>query len=209
MITGGAVALIIIGAAGRRDKGTKGHVPPESSFGQIVRVEPGQRPRPPGRADRPPRSGPVPVEVAGEVVPGHPAIHRARVPVAGVPDGHPRRRLLHSVHRPLPAAAVRLHQRCPAVELAGVLLRRQRWTRNRRVPTVHPRACPGLPGHTGHRLSNTAFPRPGAGQVVAAGHPALPDHRRCWSPIGGGGAPPVDGSASDRSAVADSSDSSS
>ena len=37
--------------------------------------------------------------------------------------------------------------------------------------------APQLPGHPGHRLPDNAFPGPGAGQMVAAGHPALPDHR--------------------------------
>ena len=47
-----------------------------------------------------------------------------------------------------------------------------------------------LPGPPGHRLPRAPLPRAGAGEVVAAGHPALPRRRalrrrrRCTSPTG-------------------------
>ena len=59
----------------------------------------------------------------------------------------------------------------------------------RSAPTATRRSRLGagarLPGHAGHRLPGAAVPGPGPGEVVAAGHPALP-HRRASS-LGGGG----------------------
>jgi hypothetical protein len=116
------------------------------------------------------------VEMVGEMIPGHPALLPAHVPLAGVSAGHRHRRILHPVHRPLPTSAVRLHQRSTALVLAGVLLRRQRWPRHRRVPTIRPRTRTWISRLPGHRLPLDAFPGTCAGQVVAAGDPPLPDH---------------------------------
>ena len=74
-----------------------------------------------------------------------------------------------------PRAAVRLQRRRAALELAGRLLRLRRH-RHRPLPAVHP-GPDRLPGRLRRRLPRAPVPRPGAGQVVAAGHPA-PDHRR-------------------------------
>ena len=51
-----------------------------------------------------PRSGSVPVAMVGEMVPGHPALLPARVPLAGVPGGHRHRRfgILFTGHYPRP-----------------------------------------------------------------------------------------------------------
>ena len=52
-----------------------------------------------------------------------------------------------------------------------------RWPR-RPLPAVQPaRDDPGLPGPAAGRVPAAAVPRPGPGQVVAAGHPALPRRR--------------------------------
>ena len=75
-----------------------------------------------------------------------------------------------------PRGAVRLQRRRAALDLAGRLLRLQR-AGHRPLPAVHAWPTARLPGAPRHRLSRAAVPRPGAGQVVAAGHPALPDRR--------------------------------
>ena len=45
---------------------------------------------------------------------------------------------------------------------------------HRPLPAVHPRGPAGLPGPPRHRLPRAPLPRAGAGEVVAAGDPALP-----------------------------------
>ena len=81
------------------------------------------------------------------------------------------------VHRPLPPRTVRLQPGRAALVLAGRLLHLQR-PGHRPVPAVQPGRAPGLPRHAGHRLPRTALPRPGPGQVVAAGHPAVRHRHR-------------------------------
>ena len=53
-----------------------------------------------------------------------------------------------------------------------------RGARHRPLPALHPGAH-RLPGRLRRRLSRAALPRAGAGEVLAAGHPAPADHRRC------------------------------
>ncbi len=86
------------------------------------------------------------------------------------------RLLRHPVHRPLPAVAVRLQRRRAALDVAGHLLRLQR-AGHRPVPAVQPGPRPRLPGHARDRLPGAAQPGAGAGEVVAAGHPAVPGAR--------------------------------
>ena len=49
---------------------------------------------------------------------------------------------------------------------------------HRPVPAVHPGRRPRLPGAPRRRLPRAPVPRAGAGEVVAAGDPALPGRRR-------------------------------
>ena len=58
----------------------------------------------------------------------------------------------------------------------GSLLHLQR-PGHRPLPAVQPGRRTGLPGDAGRCLPRAALPRPGPGQVVAAGHPAV-RHRR-------------------------------
>ena len=72
-----------------------------------------------------------------------------------------------------PARDLRVQRRRAALGLAGGLLRLRR-ERHRPLPAVHPRRAPGLPGPPRDRPPRAALPRPGPGQVVAAGDPAIP-----------------------------------
>ncbi len=124
----------------------------------------GSRPaRHPGDAGR--RAGPAaePLALAGQVVPGDPALRRARGAVAGLRGAHRGGVLRDPGHRPLPARPVRPQRRHPAVELAGAVLRDGR-PRHRPLPAVHPRPR-RLPGRPRHRLPRAALARARAGQV--------------------------------------------
>ena len=131
-------------------------------------------PRPPPRLPRP---EPVTVDVAREVVPGHPALHRPVHPLVRLRSGHDRGVVRDPVHGALPALAVQFQCRRDPLELACGLLRLQR-DRHGRLSALHP-GPHRLPGGLRRRLSRTAVPRPGAGEVVAAGHSASADCRRC------------------------------
>ena len=116
-----------------------------------------------------------PLAVAVQVAAGHPALHRAGLPVAGLRGAERGGLLRHPVHRPLPPQHLRVQRRRAALELAGGLLR-LRCAGHRPVPAVHVARRARLPGTPRGRVSRAPLARPRAGQVVAARHPAL--HRR-------------------------------
>src|SRR3954453_14258429 len=132
--------------------------------------EPDALPRPRrrvgGRVDLP---GPW----AGQVASAHPALRRAFLPLAGVLRRQRDRLLRDPHHGPVPAGAVRLQRRGAAVVLAGELLRLL-GPGPRPLPALRPRRRAGLPGAPGRGVPGTAVPGAGAGEVVAAGHPAVP-----------------------------------
>ena len=118
-----------------------------------------------------------PLAVAGQVAAGDPALHRAVLLVDRVRRRHRHRVLRDLVHRPLPPLAVRLQPGGAALVLAGRLLHLQR-PGHRPLPAVQPGRGAGLPRDAGRRLPRAALPRPGPGQVVAAGHPAVRHRHR-------------------------------
>ena len=75
-----------------------------------------------------------------------------------------------------PRVDLRLQRRRAALDLAGHLLHVRR-ARHRPVPALHPRGATGLPRAPRDRLPRPPLPRAGAGEVVAAGDPALPGAR--------------------------------
>ena len=75
-----------------------------------------------------------------------------------------------------PRADLRLQRRCDALDLAGHLLRVRR-AGHRPVSAVHPPRRSRLPGAAACRLPRAPLPWAGPGEVVAAGHPALPRRR--------------------------------
>src|SRR3954464_10017796 len=89
------------------------------------------------------RAGPAaePWALAGQVVPGDPALRGARAAVAGLRGAHRGGVLRDPGHRPLPAWLVRPQRRHPAVDLAGAVLR-DGCDRPRPLPAVPPRAHP-------------------------------------------------------------------
>src|SRR6476469_10898866 len=114
--------------------------------------------------------------VAGEMAAAGAAPGRAVVPVAGVSGRDVRGDGGAAVPRPLPTPAVRLQPRSAALDLAGLVLRLRR-PRHGPLPTFQPRRRAGLPGDAGRRLPGAPVPWAGAGEVVAAGDPALPGGR--------------------------------
>ena len=70
-------------------------------------------------------------------------------------------------------AHLRLQRRGAALDVAGLLLRVRR-SRHGPIPAVQPGRAAGLPRPPRGRLPPAPLPRAGAGQVVAARHPALP-----------------------------------
>ncbi len=135
----------------------------------------GGRRRPPRARRGPPRPGPVPVAVAGQVGPRDPPHDRAGGAVGGVLAADRGRWLRDPVHRALPPGDLRLQRRCPALDVACDLLR-VRCPRDRPLPALQPRPGPRLPGRPRRGVPVRAVTRAGAGQVVAAGAAALP-HR--------------------------------
>ena len=79
------------------------------------------------------------------------------------------------LHRPLPPGDLRLQRRRPALVLAGRLLLVRR-AGHGPLPAVQPGRRARLPRALRRRLPRAPVPGAGAGQVVAARHPAL--HRR-------------------------------
>src|SRR6185369_2050854 len=75
-----------------------------------------------------------------------------------------------------PAGDLRLQRRGAPLDLAGAVLR-LRGAGHGLLPTVQSEGRPRLPGPAAGRVPGTAVPRPGPGQVVAAGHPALSRRR--------------------------------
>src|SRR2546430_17498368 len=65
------------------------------------------------------RPASVPVAVAGEVVPGHPALCRPGLPVAGIRRAERGRVLRDPVHRPVLEGDLRLQRRGAPLDLAG------------------------------------------------------------------------------------------
>ena len=88
-----------------------------------------------------------PRALAGQVAAGDPALHRALLPLDRLRRRERDRVLRDPVHRPLPAGAVRLQRRRPALVLARRLLQLQR-ARHRPLPAVHAqgRAATTRPG---------------------------------------------------------------
>ena len=119
----------------------------------------------------------VSLAVAGQMGAGDSALHRAGVLVGRVRraerggDGGDRG------HRPLPAGHLRVQRGGAAVDLAGAVLRDRR-VRHRPVPAVHAGRRPLIPRSPGDRVPGAAVPRAGAGEMVAAGHPAVHHRRR-------------------------------
>src|SRR4051812_23829135 len=112
--------------------------------------------------------------VADQVAAADPALHRAVLPLAGVLRGDRDRLLRDPVHRALSEVTVRLQRRRDALALEGALLRLL-GVGHRPLPAVRPRRRARLPGTPGRGLPRAALPRSGAGEVVAAGHPAPAD----------------------------------
>src|SRR3954454_935407 len=123
-----------------------------------------------------PGSAPVALAVAGEVGPAHPARPGADSAVDRVRGAVGGRVLRDPVHRPVPAAAVRVQPRCDALDLAGQLLRLQR-AGHRPVSAVHPGGGPRLPGAAACALPGAPLAGAGPGQVVATGPAATADRR--------------------------------
>ena len=117
-----------------------------------------------------------PRALARQVAAGDPALHRARLPLDRVRRRERGRLLRDPLHRPLPAGAVRLQRRRPALVVARRLLQLQR-ARHRPVPAVHAQGRSRLSGPARGRVPRVALARARARQVVAARDPALPRRR--------------------------------
>ena len=122
----------------------------------LLRDPAGCRRRLSGPSQRLPGPEPVALEVAGEVAPGDPALHRPLFPLVCLRRGHHRRVVRDPVYRALPALAVQLQCRGDPLELAcGLLL--VRGTRHGRLSALHPGAH-RLPGRLRRRLSRESSP---------------------------------------------------
>ena len=129
----------------------------------------------PGHARGAARRAAEPLEVAGQVVPRDPALHRARVPLDRVRAADDRRVLRDPVHRPLSARHVRVQRRRDALDVARLLLLATGLGTDR-YPPFSLGAGAGLPGDARRRVSGAAVALEAA-REVAVRDPAA-DHRR-------------------------------
>ena len=122
LLLAGGVTMIVIGARGTASAAPAARRRPQTDGAPVACRPQADAHRLPGRSRRPASIGAEPLALGGQVDPRHPALHRARVPLARIPRALGRRVLRHPLHRPLPPGDLRLQPRRAPLDVAGRLL---------------------------------------------------------------------------------------